>query len=398
MFCKYCGNQIDNGSSFCKFCGARLDEVSPQAQQAQNGYTPPEQIRPQARSGYPSPEPIRRPEHWQQDRYQQGYRMEEYQTQDRYQQQEPQPPEYRQQAAPGRGRSAKPKKKKGRGIKILLFLVLLVIVSCAGLYFIGKEDGPAVKFVEPAWVNKDNIQDVDPGPLYEYLDDEQKELYKAVKSAMEGNDYGWFSYHDVEGDNRINEMAVAFLSDYPLVSDLTLYATSDSRTKDGKPEMRIEELRKFEPDYNEILPIVKKVAGSLTGTTSEKVQQISEYLCENTVYDEESELAYTCYGALVEGRAVCQGYSAAFNAICQEAGIRSYAVSGTTYLSSGRTGDHVWNIVKLEDGNWYELDLTSTDAYDSKSYYCIPSSQMAKYHKRGGLMGKLTWIVPVTQE
>ena len=56
------------------------------------------------------------------------------------------------------------------------------------------------------------------------------------------------------------------------------------------------------------------------------------------------------------------------------------------------------NIVKLEDGNWYEPDLTSTDAYDSKSYYCIPSSQMAKYHKRGGLMGKLTWIVPVTQE
>ena len=353
MFCKYCGNQIDEGSLFCRFCGARQDEVSPQTQ-----------------NGYPAPEPVSRPE-------QQGYPS---------------------QTVHGHGIPAKPKKKKGRGIRILFFLTFLVLVGCAGLYFIGTLGGPAVKSVEPAWVNKDNIQDVDPGPLYDYLDDEQKELYTAMKSTLEGNDYGWFSYKDGEMDDTVDEVVVALMNDYPLVGDLSVYVAMYTRTKDGKPEVRIGAEREFEPDYNEILPIVKKVAGSLTGTTSEKVQQISEYLCENIVYDEEPELAHATYGALVEGRAVCQGYSSAFNAICQEAGIRSYAVSGTTKFSSGEIVNHVWNIVKLEDGNWYELDLTSTDEYDSKSYYCIPSSRMSKYHQRGRMMGKLTWIVPVTQE
>ncbi len=397
MFCKYCGNQIDDGSLFCRFCGARQDEVSPQIQ---NGYPAPEPVRRPEQQDYPRQD-LPQQEQWQQNRYQQV----EYQQQNGYQQggyqQEPQRQGYRQQALHGHGIPAKPKKKKGRGIKILLlliFLVFLVIIGSAGLYFIGKLDGPAVKSVEPAWVNIDNIQDVDPGPLYEYLDDEQKELYTAIKYALEGNDYGWFIYHDEEGDNRIREVTVALMNDYPLVGDISVYVAMYSRTNDGKPELRIGIEREFEPDYNEVLPILKKVAGGLTGTTSEKVQQISEYLCENIVYDEEPELAHTTYGALVEGRAVCQGYSAAFSAICQEAGIRSYAVSGTTQLSFGQTGKHVWNIVKLEDGNWYELDLTSTDEYDSKRYYCIPTSGMSKFHQRGGMMGKLTWIVPETQE
>ena len=364
MYCKYCGNQISDGSRFCRSCGARLDDVSPQAQ-----------------GGYTVPEKIRRPE----------------QQQDRYQQQGSQAQGYRQQTVQEHGKSVKPKKKKGRGIRILLFLMLFVIIGCAGLYFIGTLGGP-VGSVEPSWVKTVNIQDVDPGPLYAYLDDEQKELYTAVRSALEGKDYGWFPYKNGEMDDTVAEVTVALVNDYPLVGDLSVYVTTSSHTKGGKSEMRIETLREFAPDYNEMMPIIKEVAGSLTGTTSEKVRQISEFLCENIEYDETAELAYSTYGALVNGRAVCQGYSAAFNAICQEAGIRSYAVSGTTKLSFGRTGNHVWNIVKLEDGNWYELDLTSTDAYNSGSYYCIPTSKMSKHHERGGMMGKLTRIVPQTQE
>ena len=60
-------------------------------------------------------------------------------------------------------------------------------------------------------------------------------------------------------------------------------------------------------------------------------------------------------------------------------------------------GRHAWNIVKLEDGNWYEIDLLWDDFNGNYDYFCIPSSKMSADHVRSK-MGGFEDIIPVTQE
>ena len=60
-------------------------------------------------------------------------------------------------------------------------------------------------------------------------------------------------------------------------------------------------------------------------------------------------------GVLLNGRALCEGYSKAFAYLCQSVGIETFCVIGRSNNES-----HMWNIVKL-DGEWYHMDVTFDD-------------------------------------
>ena len=73
---------------------------------------------------------------------------------------------------------------------------------------------------------------------------------------------------------------------------------------------------------------------NLSGKTEyQKIRAIYGYLCDNVRYDyanlrkEDYLLKYTGYAALVNGTAVCQGYSVAFYRLCLEAGIDARIIS-----------------------------------------------------------------------
>lgn len=72
-------------------------------------------------------------------------------------------------------------------------------------------------------------------------------------------------------------------------------------------------------------------------------------------------LSHTAYGALCKGRAVCDGYSLGYALILKELGIASRVVTGLAKLSSGTSGGHAWNMVKI-NGQWYEEDTTWADS------------------------------------
>lgn len=72
--------------------------------------------------------------------------------------------------------------------------------------------------------------------------------------------------------------------------------------------------------------------------------------------------SFTAYGALVNGRAVCQGYALAMKLLLCYAGIESTVISGT---SQGVA--HAWNAVLL-DGDWYYLDATWDDLEERVRY------------------------------
>ncbi len=90
----------------------------------------------------------------------------------------------------------------------------------------------------------------------------------------------------------------------------------------------------------------------------------------------EYPLIYTAYGALVNGRAVCEGYAGAMRLLLRGAGIPVRKVSGR---SEGEL--HAWNAVQL-GGEWYHLDPTWNDTeYGTVyQYFNLSDQQILQDH------------------
>jgi transglutaminase-like putative cysteine protease len=67
--------------------------------------------------------------------------------------------------------------------------------------------------------------------------------------------------------------------------------------------------------------------------------------------------ASTAYSALVNGRAVCDGYAGAFTLLSQQFGLEAREISGK---SDPGDASHAWNMVKA-GGVWYHVDTTWND-------------------------------------
>lgn len=110
----------------------------------------------------------------------------------------------------------------------------------------------------------------------------------------------------------------------------------------------------------------------------EKLKSIHDYLANNLVYDDTiaEPNIFDAYGALVTGVCVCEGYAEAFKLLCDREGIPCITVIGT-----GNGGAHKWNMVQMEDGEWYTLDSTWDDQTSNiyYSYFLIGSDTKAPW-------------------
>ena len=109
-------------------------------------------------------------------------------------------------------------------------------------------------------------------------------------------------------------------------------------------------------------------------TEAEKVVAIHNYICDHVDYDYDglsdssNTVKYTAYGALCNGKAVCNGYAVLFYRMCKEAGLSVRIISGTA-----NGGSHAWNIVKVGDvyyavdSTWDGQDAQTLDQYLLKS-------------------------------
>ena len=88
----------------------------------------------------------------------------------------------------------------------------------------------------------------------------------------------------------------------------------------------------------------------------EKALALHDYLVLSCAYENDGQgnyQNYNAYNALVDGEAVCQGYTLAYTELLQRAGISvSYATSDAM--------NHIWNLIELGD-NWYHIDTTWDD-------------------------------------
>lgn len=129
------------------------------------------------------------------------------------------------------------------------------------------------------------------------------------------------------------------------------------------------------------------LASIITDEMSErdKIKAIHDYLILNCAYDYNNYVMGTvqprsrlAIGVFEDKLAVCQGYAAAFNLLCREAGIRSVVIKGTSPAS---IDDHAWNMV-LVDGRLYHIDVTHDDPVpDTKGkvsyrYFMLTDAEM----------------------
>lgn len=116
----------------------------------------------------------------------------------------------------------------------------------------------------------------------------------------------------------------------------------------------------------------------------EKVIAVHDWLCDNVEYDsaEGSDLRRTAYDAIVNGTAVCQGYSNAFYRMLLEAGVDNRIIFGEGVDNSGARMAHTWNIVDLY-GKYYYVDVTWDDSTGSLDYFLKPAGEFTDSHIAG---------------
>ena len=96
------------------------------------------------------------------------------------------------------------------------------------------------------------------------------------------------------------------------------------------------------------------ITGNAQLSDAEKALLIHDRLAVNCSYDFTfSGLAYNMYGALVNGSAVCDGYSRAYSSL-----LRCVDVENIRCMSESMC--HAWNLVKI-DGKYYHVDVTWDD-------------------------------------
>lgn len=141
-------------------------------------------------------------------------------------------------------------------------------------------------------------------------------------------------------------------------------------TNYGKIDLQIDKLYS-DDDIEKIESKVNELFNGLDTTLSleEQIKYFHDYLINNTVYDEERAdiiesggnddnykyQSHKANGPLLEGMALCSGYSDAMKIILDKLKIPNYKVSNTT---------HIWNLVYL-NGKWLNLDLTWDDPITS---------------------------------
>ena len=121
-------------------------------------------------------------------------------------------------------------------------------------------------------------------------------------------------------------------------------------------------------------------------TTYQKVQAIYNWITKNVRYDyahlndSTYKLQYTAYAAAINKTAVCQGYANLFYRLANDAGIDCRIITGTADGGNGVWGPHAWNIVKMDDGNYYCLDATWDEGRSSCSYFLKGTAAFNKDH------------------
>lgn len=185
---------------------------------------------------------------------------------------------------------------------------------------------------------------------------------------------GWdefFFYCDDEYDNCIKD-STEIINDSTLLSNINnfvhpynsfnkMYAEINTLGRVSISVNKLYEEKEIAEIEKKVDTIIKENIDS-SMSDEDKIKIIHDYIIEHTSYDENRNEYFekyqnyqyhsnTAYGSLIEGHAICGGYSDAMAIFLNRLGYNNYKISSK---------NHVWNLVEL-NGSWYHIDPTWDD-------------------------------------
>lgn len=222
-------------------------------------------------------------------------------------------------------------------------------------------------------------------------------LYDAILASLQSGDTE-IVFHDVDAEDA----AAAFdlvLREHPELFWVRSGYTGRTVTVNGRSTLCFEPILSCSGDEltakrQRLDAELEAILTSVDDGWSDfrKALTIHDLLVETTEYDVETaalpddEYAFetesgSAYGCLVEHRAVCAGYTAAYQLLMQALGIECGSVSGTAGGIS-----HAWNYVNL-DGAYYYVDVTWDDPVHeggadvlTHEFFCVTTDELLLTH------------------
>lgn len=221
-------------------------------------------------------------------------------------------------------------------------------------------------------------------PYYAMLNETQKALYRQIYANADDMQKNFSPVTDITA-NDLKNAFTAVVSDHPelfwvdtaykykyvplgQVADITLVFNITANDIEGSKS-------KFEDAAKQIMD---QTYGSYTDYDKER--EAHDALIQSVQYDANAPMNQSAYSALVYGRTVCAGYARALQYVLMQLDIPCYYVMG--YAGQ----NHAWNIVKLEDGQYYNVDSTWDDTNpNTYDYFNCSDADYAGNHVRRDL-------------
>ena len=103
--------------------------------------------------------------------------------------------------------------------------------------------------------------------------------------------------------------------------------------------------------------------------------------------------AHSVVGAFTEQQFVCEGYSKLLQLLLNYSGIEEIYITGNSIA-----GEHAWNAIQMDDGNWYWFDTTWNDRPNDYMFFCRIDDMFLQTHTPYPIDGGiLSFNVPIPE-
>lgn len=228
---------------------------------------------------------------------------------------------------------------------------------------------------------------------YKKLNENEKEAYRIIYASIK--DFPDKIIVPSMKDDELEKVFGALSYDNP---ELFFLGNKCSLTSIGSIYYFIPQYYMTKDDYEKKMKQVSEKAKAVTDAMNslpgeyEKELYLHDYLVKNCTYDDGTSASiYTIYGALVDGKANCEGYSKTVQYILNSQGIMNHLATGTAIDENGKSQGHMWNVVRIDE-KFYNLDATwddylllgaveNPDNTASHIYFNISTADLSSTHK-----------------
>ena len=280
-----------------------------------------------------------------------------------------------------------------RKIRRALISLLAAAISAAALPVFAEQSAAPV-FISPSFYGREALSALDNGERLISAYDKITEGMGNTENIYEDTSSGTPNYKistDISDENlseaELMTVLDAYKRDHPehfwynaeqgslfwilggKITSVELYcymSAEDTAEAQVKFDFEAEELlRGITPDMPEF----------------DRERLLHDRLAKRITYDLTEAYMHSAYGALVNGRAVCDGYTEALQYLLGRVGIQAFTVLGTGTDINGNTEAHAWNIVRI-DGKYYNVDLTWDDQGRDifYAYFNLTDERMTEDH------------------